>query len=213
MPKLNPIIWPVTLMGCVLAAGIFLPHFEGINKSVYEFLKPYAVIPVWVSFFSAITWLGDDKVLVLFFLPLPFLCFKKGFRKEGWFYVGALVFCRLLVRSLKLFFSHPRPEPYLAAIGIPTSFSYPSGHAFGSFLLFGVLARVLVLFYPSLPRRGVALFFTVLAVMVGFSRVALGVHWFADVAGGFLLALSLLAFHDQLVLRCSFFRKKSDQKI
>lgn len=71
--------------------------------------------------------------------------------------------------------------------------SFPSGHALGSTVTYGVL---LLVFLPVVPRRfrgwamgAVAL----LVVAIGLTRVALGVHFPSDVLGGWSLGLVWLA--------------------
>jgi membrane-associated phospholipid phosphatase len=74
-------------------------------------------------------------------------------------------------------------HPVAAAPG----YSFPSGHALGS--LVGV-AVLLLVFLPMLPKRGrsAAWFVAITAVVaVGFSRIALGVHFVSDVVGGWVL--------------------------
>ena len=81
------------------------------------------------------------------------------------------------------------PDPVASA----GSFSFPSGHALGSFLGAGVL---LVIALPLLSRRGRALAWTaaVFVVLVtGFDRIALGVHFVSDVLAGWIAAAAVLA--------------------
>ncbi|MFJ6705244.1 MULTISPECIES: phosphatase PAP2 family protein [unclassified Streptomyces] len=71
-------------------------------------------------------------------------------------------------------------------------YSFPSGHAMTATTSFAVFLLVLL---PMVPRRArVACWaVAVLSVLgVGFTRVALGVHWFSDVLGGWLLGLAVV---------------------
>lgn len=71
--------------------------------------------------------------------------------------------------------------------------SFPSGHALGSTVTYGVL---LFIFLPAIPpryRRAVALAVLTLVIVVGLSRVALGVHFPSDVIGGWTLGVLWLA--------------------
>lgn len=97
---------------------------------------------------------------------------------------------------LKLLVARPRPDPALVATLVDTNgFSFPSGHALGSGLVFGaVYAFVPVLFpaqrgFTALLRAAVI----VLLVMISASRVYLGAHWASDVLGGWLIAGAVLA--------------------
>ncbi|RKE17370.1 phosphatase PAP2 family protein [Streptomyces sp. TLI_171] len=81
------------------------------------------------------------------------------------------------------------PDPVAHAPG----FSFPSGHAMTAATCCAVL---LLVFAPVLrpPWRAAAGTVAVLSVLgVGFTRVALGVHWVSDVVGGWLLGLALVA--------------------
>ena len=70
--------------------------------------------------------------------------------------------------------------------------SFPSGHALDSTVFYGVM---LLVFLPIIPRRlrrlAIALVIA-FVVMIGVSRVALGVHYPSDVAGGWLLGVAWL---------------------
>ncbi|MFI5953860.1 phosphatase PAP2 family protein [Cryptosporangium sp. NPDC051539] len=81
------------------------------------------------------------------------------------------------------------PDPVATAGGL----SFPSGHAQGAMVGYGVLV---ILLAPALGTRWRRLLVAAAAMMVlaiGFSRVALGVHYPTDVVGGYLLGATWLA--------------------
>jgi undecaprenyl-diphosphatase len=90
----------------------------------------------------------------------------------------------LLNLGLKLIFERARPD-LVSAIAEARWYSFPSGHAMSSFIIFGALAYlVLRRPWPWVARSaGLAVAMTVV-VLVGLSRVYLGVHWASDIAGG-----------------------------
>jgi undecaprenyl-diphosphatase len=95
----------------------------------------------------------------------------------------------LLNALLKLYFARERPAWRL--VPPPDSYSFPSGHAMGSLLFFGSLAYVLY-FTLTTHRAGrvaAAAGCLVVALLIGLSRVYLGVHYLTDVAAGFFAAL------------------------
>jgi undecaprenyl-diphosphatase len=103
--------------------------------------------------------------------------------------VGALV----LENGLKLLVRRARPDPYFGTV-LPVSYSFPSGHALDSCVIYFALAALLAPYF----RRGWerALLFTLAAVLVlliGVSRVYLGVHWPSDVVGGWAVGAAWLA--------------------
>ena len=75
--------------------------------------------------------------------------------------------------------SHPVPKPLLES---PSTYSFPSGHATVSFACATVLAL-------AVPRLRVPVF--VLAALISFSRVYVGVHYPFDVLAGAVLGVGI----------------------
>ena len=91
-----------------------------------------------------------------------------------------------LDNGLKLVFQHPRPTA--AIIAIPDSYSFPSGHAVAASALYITLALAAATGERRLrPRRVLVWGGVLIAVLVAWSRVYLGVHYLSDVVGGLLL--------------------------
>jgi undecaprenyl-diphosphatase len=97
----------------------------------------------------------------------------------------------LVDTAVKLAVDRPRPslsDPVATALGK----SFPSGHAMSSTIVYGALVLVL-LPVVSGPRRVTLLAGAALLVgAIGFSRLALGVHYVSDVLGGYVLGLAWL---------------------
>jgi len=93
---------------------------------------------------------------------------------------------------LKHTIQRPRPGmDHLSAVA--TDFSFPSGHAANTTLLYGALALLLIRHERSPGLRALAAVFACSAVLlVGSSRLVLGAHRFSDVAAGMLLGVLVL---------------------
>jgi undecaprenyl-diphosphatase len=90
----------------------------------------------------------------------------------------------LLNLGLKLIFARARPD-LASAIAEARWYSFPSGHAMSSFITFGALAYlVLRQPWPWVARSAGLSVAMTMVVLVGLSRVYLGVHWASDIAGG-----------------------------
>jgi membrane-associated phospholipid phosphatase len=91
----------------------------------------------------------------------------------------------LLNLGLKAWFARPRPT-FTDPIIVANFFSFPSGHAMMSIIGYGMLTYFALLRVQSRwVRFAVVLVATILIILIGYSRLYLGVHFFSDVAAGF----------------------------
>ncbi|MFP4633063.1 MAG: phosphatase PAP2 family protein [Halobacteriales archaeon] len=135
-----------------------------------------------VAAFEVATHLGDG--VVLGFLAFAFYLAVDGRRRRAGAVVLSGSFCaHALTVSLKGVLKTARPDT--AAAAAETGFSTPSGHALGATVVFGLLA---LHGRRATFRRRLALA-GVLAAVVGFSRVAIGVHYPGDVLLGFAVGV------------------------
>lgn len=107
-------------------------------------------------------------------------------RKTGYAAVLSLIFGVIVTNLLlKNIVARPRPfaeiEALIPLIAKPTDFSFPSGHTTASFAVALVMFRML-------PKK-IGIPAVVLAALVAFSRLYLGVHYPTDVLAGFVVAL------------------------
>ncbi|MBD1853081.1 phosphatase PAP2 family protein [Leptolyngbya sp. FACHB-711] len=130
----------------------------------------------------AITHLGSWPIVVPILLTVFLTLWLKRQRQEAQIFLIANIGAFILKNALKLFFKNPRPALWMRLI-TETSYSFPSGHALGSMVLYGMIAFLLARHFPK--RAG--WFYGIAAVLtgaIGFSRLYLGVHWVTDVVGG-----------------------------
>jgi membrane-associated phospholipid phosphatase len=127
-------------------------------------------------------------------------------RDSAVFVVAAAAGGALLNLGLKMIFERVRP-PAATAIAVAKGYSFPSGHAMGSFVVFGSIAYVVLRqpFRWKVKSAWLAILVTAV-LLVGLSRVYLGVHWISDIAGGWSagavwLAAAAVAFETLLQIR------------
>lgn len=144
--------------------------------------------PVWVEQSVAdITALGGFAVLALVtLLACGYLLVQK---KWGGALVllGATLGGTAISEGLKLGFNRPRPDLVAHAVET-TSMSFPSGHAMLSAVTYLTLGALLARAQEKRRLRGYVLGAAILVtLLVGASRVYLGVHWPTDVLAGWCL--------------------------
>lgn len=98
-----------------------------------------------------------------------------------------------MIMVIKVLIARPRPTVG-AIVATATGFSFPSGHSAQAVATYGALAWVATRAVAG-PRRRPAVWAaaTMVALLIGFSRMYLGVHWLSDVLGGYVLAAAWLA--------------------
>jgi undecaprenyl-diphosphatase len=127
-------------------------------------------------------------------------------RASAIFVVVTAVTGALLNLGLKTIFARARPDLTLA-ITSSRYYSFPSGHAMGSFISLGAVAYIALRQKWPWPAKSASLaIILTLVVLVGLSRVYLGVHWASDIAGGWSagtvwLTAAVVAFEMLLLLR------------
>jgi membrane-associated phospholipid phosphatase len=98
----------------------------------------------------------------------------------------------VLNHELKAFFQRQRPQFEQPFVHL-SDYSFPSGHAMSSLIIYGMLAYLLVLAVPKRWLRVTVVGVTALLVLaIGCSRPYLGAHWPSDVAGGFTVGAAWL---------------------
>src|SRR4030067_2596357 len=151
---------------------------------------------------------GDGFFSLITFFAFAFALLLKGFRRESYF--SFLIWTGpLLSWILKFLIARPRPEGFLLeGSSLPPDFSFPSGHVVFYTIFFGLVA-IYSKYLPNLSNSGRKILFAVsgfLIVLVGISRVYLGVHWPTDVIGGYLLGFTILGALTAVYFR--FFQTK-----
>ncbi len=90
----------------------------------------------------------------------------------------------LLNMELKRYFARARPD-ITTMLKLAKGYSFPSGHAMGSTVVFGALSYFAFRLLPGWRWKSAALAFaTTMVIAVALSRVYLGAHWLSDVGAG-----------------------------
>lgn len=153
--------------------------------------------PIGPSWFDAamgdITALGGVIILTLIALSVVVYLLLQGKWKYAIVVAGASASGTILSETLKVGFARPRPDlvPQLVEVH---SLSFPSGHAMLSAVIYLTLGALLTRFHKRKRERALIMLYAVLVTMlVGASRVYLGVHWPTDVIAGWAMGAAWAA--------------------
>jgi undecaprenyl-diphosphatase len=202
----------ITIALFIILAGIY----ESPLMSAFDTAITVWIVDIFPSslqrFFIFTTTVGSIHVTLPLLFFIAFLSLLK--RKYLLFLLFIMNFkgVRFFNEWLKLHFERERPplESHLVSV---TSYSFPSGHSMKSLAFYGILCWYLLqspIFQTKQRKLGVLLFFSVLILFIGISRIYLRVHFPTDVIGGFLAGvawLSALVITYERLRKC----KKLDQ--
>lgn len=145
-----------------------------------------------------ITSLGSEYVFSVLFIILAIIVWKK---RHFHLLPLALLSSLSLPLNYLLKFLISRPRPIISSLIYEPTASFPSGHAMNSLVFYLTLAIILrsqtknkLLKKIVLPLAGI------LSLLIGFSRIYLGVHYPTDVLGGYFFGLIWFA-------TCIYFNK------
>lgn len=197
---LNKLEFPVLLAGLVIAAALWgfvelmevaraaTPHaFDtDILLAFRHAGQPDSPIgPLWLQgAMRDITSLGSASVLVLITAATIFYFLLVRRPATALFIFIAVAGGQVLSSLLKFSVDRPRPD-LVSHLVNETSLSFPSGHAMLSAVTYLTLGSLAARFLPDRQTKAFMLGLAVLiTLLVGTSRVYLGVHWPSDVLAG-----------------------------
>lgn len=146
------------------------------------------------NIFKIITVLGNTKFIIFLniIIILYFIIFKE---RKFLIIIFNSILSPLINNILKIIFRRERPDLSLRLIN-ETNYSFPSGHAMISMFFYFTL--IIIINRSSLKyKKLLNLIFMLIILLIGMSRIYLGVHYLSDILGGYLIALSIILFLDE----------------
>jgi undecaprenyl-diphosphatase len=166
-----------------LAEDVMEREYDALDSAVLSGLRGYASPALDVAA-QVLSLFGSEVVMVV----LIFVAGLLALRRRWGAFVSLLVVtggAQLLNDVLKDLFQRTRPAPVMGLIPAQ-QFSFPSGHAMVSAAFYLFLAYLAWRLFPRLWSAAVAVGLIVLVLLIGLSRLYLGVHYFTDVVAGYV---------------------------
>lgn len=150
-------------------------------------------LPIWlhpVMMFA--TLIGQPVILISVAVAVAILGYAK--RQFGVVFAELLALLSFAGNTvIKNITQRSRPDTLYAQNMKIKSYSFPSGHAFGSVVIYGLLAYLVFSRLPEPWNYIVTTILVSLIILIGVSRVYLGAHFPSDVLAGWLLGGSCLS--------------------
>jgi undecaprenyl-diphosphatase len=186
----------VLALACLWLAMLLLGG-GALDRSIYQALY-VGGHPLLIALARGLTALGEPTVLVGGGFILAAWLWHLGRGRFALRLLLVILLGRALSEVQKFWIARARPDLDPHLVVVKTS-SFPSGHATSSMIFYLTLALALA---PTGWKRVAAAIAILLSLLVGTSRVMLGVHWPSDVIGGWsfgmLWVLLTLRFSERL---------------
>lgn len=162
-----------------------IPRFDSVIRSGILNLRSDLLTPI----VKAVTGLGNSETIII-------LCVILILWRRTRFEIGLPVSCTALFTvAVQTFFKNliERPRPPVESFLIPQGgFSFPSGHSCSSLVFYGFLVYLLIHKTVDKSVNKFIILLLLLPLMIGISRIYLGVHYPTDVLAGWCLGLCIL---------------------
>lgn len=184
-------------------------QFDDVTRAAVHQLAS----PALTSAMRGLSFLGSTLFLTLATAAAIVWFALRKWGREAKLLAITMIGAALLNIVLKLAFKRARPVPFFDPLP-PDTYSFPSGHALTSCVFFGALAALLTARMKSKRVRvAVWIVCATMFLLIGFSRIYLGVHYTTDVIAGYAAALIwiLVVRFVELTLRRR--RKRKEESI
>jgi membrane-associated phospholipid phosphatase len=178
----------------LLAEVSYFGQLSWLDRSVNEIMSRQ---PAWTILLSkGLHYLFSAISLIVTSIALALVLWRRIGRRRAILTAGLMLLGAGLNQLIKLLVARPRPVDAMIAL---RDAAFPSGHTSATTIFFGIMCMLLLpRLTPGLPRAITISASVFIVALVGFSRLALHVHWLTDVLaglalGGIVVSIGLLA--------------------
>ena len=191
-----------------LMRDIYKNQIIAIDKCAYEFIVNN-MRQDWLTPIMIFTTNLSGAVALIAITLITIIMTKN--KKVGLAVIFNLIGIVLLNLILKNILQRPRPYGY--HLIEESGYSFPSGHSMVSMAFYGLLIYISYIKIKNVKLRNfICVFLAILILLIGFSRIYLGVHYASDVIAGFIISLIYLILLIKTVSKLTVKEKRRIKK-
>ena len=138
----------------------------------------------------------DGEIVICTLTIISFILIKN--KKISFCILLNLIISTILNLLLKNIIQRPRPDEF--RLISESGYSFPSGHSMISMAFYGFLIYLSIKYFKNKKLKILLVtFLSILIILIGISRIYLGVHYTSDVIAGFLISVCYLIIFTSLV--------------
>ncbi len=189
---LRNVIWIILLILLIIGINFiedtYIDELVRIDNMVYEFVVNN-LRSDWIT--PTINFITDLGSPIAFIGVCIIILLISRDKKSGWMITANLFGISILNILLKNIFQRARPTGYeLVEQG---GYSFPSGHSMVSTAFYGLIIYfVYTKFENKKIRNLICVILSIGIILIGLSRIYLGVHYLSDIVAGFLISIIYL---------------------
>ncbi len=177
-------ILTLAVMGSPTDAG----GLASLGTSLFDFTRTHALVADGAR---ALSFIGNDAIAGLVVVVAALVLFFRRHRALAVFVVLSAGIGVVLATIVKELVDRGRPASD-GVLAMATSPSYPSGHACAGITVYASIGIAVLLIVHAGWGKAAGIILIVVGVLIGVSRILLGVHWVSDVMGGWLLGSAIV---------------------
>ena len=165
--------------------------------------------PFCDNFFKIVSFFFSTYAIIIYCIIL--LIILKN-RKYSYYVIFMMLSEALINNVIKVIFRRPRPNNL--ALVIENTYSFPSGHTMAACNITYLIGNYIAKQYPT-KKYLITSLEIIIILLVGISRIYLGVHYFTDIIGAVLISIAIIIIVNDLEIFEKYINRgnKNDNKI
>ena len=198
----------IFIISIILGIVVLKGYLINLDSFIYDLIIKLKC-PFFTNVFKVISFLFSTYAVIFYCILI--LIFLRD-KKYSYFICLTMIGEVLLNNIIKIIFKRPRPNNL--ALVIENTYSFPSGHTMAACIITYLIGNYIAKQYPT-KKYLITSLEIIIILLVGISRIYLGVHYFTDIIGAILISIAIILIANDLEIFEKYINRgnKNDNKI